>query len=106
MSRIFADLVIWHGAFPFPPSTIPTRLPMKTRGIENAIRRLQGARKMQSPFLIAKAEEEARHILTQSRAWLARAPVQDERHALVAEAARELAAVIGGPGGRKQMPEK
>lgn len=70
---------------------------MKTHGIENALRRLEGARKMQSPFLIARAEEEARRLLAQSRAWLARTPAeeQDGRHALVAEAASALEAAIG-----------
>ncbi|MDR0701184.1 MAG: hypothetical protein LBF61_02035 [Azoarcus sp.] len=70
---------------------------MKTRGIENARRRLEGARGMQSPFLIAKAEEEARHILAQARIWLARAPTaaRDERHACVEEAANALEAAIG-----------
>ncbi|MDR2032217.1 MAG: hypothetical protein LBP86_08220 [Azoarcus sp.] len=70
---------------------------MKTRGIENAIRRLEGARGMQSPFLTARAEEEARHILAQARAWLARptADAQDGRRAPVAKAADALEAAIG-----------
>jgi hypothetical protein len=72
---------------------------MKTRGIQNAINRLQGARKFGSATLLAQAEEEARHILVQARAWLARTPAPapgepDERYAPVAAAVCELAAVI------------
>lgn len=72
---------------------------MKTRGIQNAIRRLAGARGMRSPALIAQAESEAAHILTQARAWLARTPAPpegstDERWTPVAQATEELAAAI------------
>lgn len=45
---------------------------MKTRGIVNATRRLIGARKLGSNALTAKAEEEARHILTQALVWIER----------------------------------
>lgn len=47
---------------------------MKTRGIQNAINRLAGARRLGSPALTAQAEQEARHILSQAHAWLARTP--------------------------------
>ncbi|MDR3393746.1 MAG: hypothetical protein P4L70_01970 [Parasulfuritortus sp.] len=43
---------------------------MKTRGIENATRRLVGARKLGSATLLAQAEQEARHALTQAKAWM------------------------------------
>ena len=46
---------------------------MKSRGIVNATRRLVGARKLGSATLLGKAEEEARHALTQARAWIERA---------------------------------
>ena len=74
---------------------------MKTRGIRNAIGRLAGARKLGSPSLIARAEEEAEHILTQARAWLARTPApppgsEDERWTPVARAVEELAAALAG----------
>lgn len=45
---------------------------MKTRGIANAINRLNGARKFGSATLLAQAESEARHTLMQAKAWLAR----------------------------------
>jgi hypothetical protein len=73
---------------------------MKTNGLENAIRRLEGARKLQSPFLIARAEEEARHLLTQTRTWLTRAaPAKegDERHKPIADAADALEAALAHP---------
>lgn len=46
---------------------------MKTRGVQNATNRLRGARKLGSPTLLAQAETEAQHALTQARAWLERA---------------------------------
>lgn len=45
---------------------------MKTRGIVNATRRLQGARRLGSSTLLEKAEAEAQHALTQAKAWIAR----------------------------------
>jgi len=52
---------------------------MKSRGIVNATRRLIGARKLGSATLLGKAEEEARHSLTQARAWIGRAnPIDEE----------------------------
>jgi hypothetical protein len=52
---------------------------MKSRGIVNvlcplpsALCRLLGARKLGSATLLGKAEEEARHALTQASAWLGR----------------------------------
>ncbi len=68
---------------------------MKTRGIQNAINRLAGARKLGSATLMDKAEEEGRHILTQARAWMARTPApppgeKDERYTPVALAVDEL----------------
>jgi hypothetical protein len=74
---------------------------MKTRGIRNAINRLDGARRMDSAHLIRQAEEEARHILTQAKAWLARTPAPptgetDARYTPVAAAVEELERAIGG----------
>lgn len=54
---------------------------MKTRGIQNAINRLGGARRLGSPSLMAQAEREASHILTQAHAWLARTPAPPEGEA-------------------------
>lgn len=45
---------------------------MKTRGLQNAINRLKGARKFGSITLLTQAEGEAQHALTQARAWLKR----------------------------------
>lgn len=72
---------------------------MKTRGIQNAINRLDGARRLGSPSLMQKAEEEGQHILTQARAWLARTPApppgeRDARYTPVAEAVAALAAAL------------
>ncbi|WP_297468746.1 hypothetical protein [Acidithiobacillus sp.] len=50
---------------------------MKTRGVQNAINRLKGARQLGSPTLLAQAETEAQHALTQARAWLERAANPD-----------------------------
>ena len=41
-------------------------------------RRLLGARKLGSAALLGKAEEEARHALTQARAWLGRSDPGEE----------------------------
>lgn len=79
---------------------------MKTRGIENATRRLVGARKLGSARLLAQAEEEAGHALVQARAWLGRAAegraaedlAADENYAAVAAATAELARVIDSAG--------
>lgn len=74
---------------------------MKTRGIQNAINRLAGARKLGSPALTAQAEQEARHILHQARAWLARTPPptegSDDRRAPVALAVEALHQALGNP---------
>lgn len=68
---------------------------MKTRGIVNATQRLAGAQRLGSPTLMRKAEEEARHTLTQAKAWLERTPApppgeSDERYTPVAEAVAVL----------------
>jgi hypothetical protein len=73
---------------------------MKTRGIVNAINRLVGARKFGSAHLTRQAEEEARHILTQAKAWLSRTPAPppgetDERYTPVAKAVEALEKAIG-----------
>lgn len=72
---------------------------MKTRGIQNAINRLTGARRLGSPSLLAQAEQEARHTLTQARAWMERrAPPPsgeaDEQYAAVALAVDALAEAL------------
>jgi hypothetical protein len=78
---------------------------MKTRGIQNAINRLAGARKMDSAYLIRQAEEEARHTLLKAREWLARTPAPppgetDERYTPVALAVGVLEqALKKAPGG-------
>lgn len=51
---------------------------MKTKGVQNAINRLRGARRLGSTTLMAQAEAEAQHALTQGRAWLARADAMHE----------------------------
>lgn len=71
---------------------------MKTRGIENATRRLAGARKLGSKTLLAQAEQEADHALTQARAWMERAAegksadalAGDENYAAIASATQKL----------------
>jgi len=68
---------------------------MKTRGIKNATGRLHGARRFGSATLLAQAEAEARHILTQAKSWLAKtAPPpegeEDERYTPVELAVQEL----------------
>lgn len=68
---------------------------MKTRGIQNAINRLAGARRLGSASLMRTAEAEARHILTQAQAWMTRTPAppageSDERYTPVALAVAEL----------------
>lgn len=71
---------------------------MKSRGIVNATRRLLGALKLGRDTLLGKAEEEARHALTQARAWLGRSDPGEEaaqrNYQTVAEAAEELARVL------------
>lgn len=72
---------------------------MKSRGIQNAINRLAGARKLGSPSLLAQAEQEAQHILVQARAWLARTPAPapgevDERYTPIALAVDKLAQAL------------
>ncbi|TCJ18704.1 hypothetical protein EZJ19_01775 [Parasulfuritortus cantonensis] len=79
---------------------------MKTRGIENATRRLLGARKLGSASLLAQAEQEAGHALVQARAWLDRAAegragedlAADANYAAIAAATEELARVIAPAG--------
>jgi hypothetical protein len=53
---------------------------MKTRGIKNATGRLHGARRFGSATLLAQAEAEARHILTQAKTWLAKTSRPPEDH--------------------------
>ncbi|HTH39594.1 MAG TPA: hypothetical protein VL968_02315 [Rhodocyclaceae bacterium] len=74
---------------------------MKTRGIQNAINRLKGARKFGSVVLLIKAEEEANHALTQARAWMQRAAAnaaasgtENENFAAISEMALELEQTI------------
>lgn len=71
---------------------------MKSRGIVHATCRLRGARKLGSATLLGKAEREARHALTQARAWLGRSDPGEEEaqrnYQTVAEAAEELARVL------------
>lgn len=59
---------------------------MKTRGIENATRRLAGARKLGSATLLAQAEQEAQQALGQARAWLERAAAGRSAEDLAADA--------------------
>ncbi|MDD2770113.1 MAG: hypothetical protein PHT19_15410 [Methylococcus sp.] len=68
---------------------------MKTKGIQNAINRLAGARRLGSASLLLQAEQEAEHILAKAREWLARSQVlppdqPDERYTPVALAVEEL----------------
>jgi hypothetical protein len=68
---------------------------MKTRGIKNAIGRLHGARRLGSATLLTQAEEEAHHILTQAKSWLARTPSpqagsEHDQYTPVALAVQEL----------------
>jgi len=75
---------------------------MKTRGIENATRRLVGARKLGSSTLLAQADQEARHALAQARAWMERAGegrrtddlAADENYAAIAAATQTLETMI------------
>lgn len=74
---------------------------MKTRGIQNAINRLKGARKFGSVVLLIKAEEEANHALTQARAWMRRAAenaevsgAENENFAAISEMVLELEQTI------------
>jgi hypothetical protein len=68
---------------------------MKTRGIVNAINRLNGARKFGSATLLAQAENEAQHTLTQAKIWLDRSESSTsgsnrENHEEINRAAQEL----------------
>lgn len=65
---------------------------MKARGIQNAINRLKGARRLGSAFLLAQAEQEALHSLTQAKAWLGRTSSEgrDENYTAIESAAGEL----------------
>lgn len=56
---------------------------MSPRGLQNARRRLEGARRLGSAYLIQQAEEEGRHALAQARTWLA--PRQGAAPALTAD---------------------
>lgn len=74
---------------------------MSPRGLQNARRRLEGARRLGSTYLTHQAEEEGRHALEQARAWLAprqgTAPAINADGALVqamAQAAEGLAALL------------
>lgn len=74
---------------------------MKTRGLQNAINRLRGARKFGSATLLAQAEREARQTLEQGRAWMERAGLgdaatADERHGDVVKAVLELEVTLFG----------
>lgn len=78
---------------PEGPSWFPPFL-----GHRRPTRRLLGARKLGSATLLGKAEREARHALTQARAWLGRSDPGEEEaqrnYLTVAEAAEELARVL------------
>jgi hypothetical protein len=52
---------------------------MKTRGIENSIKRLGGARRMGSATLTALVESEARQVLQHAKEWLLRAETTPPR---------------------------
>jgi hypothetical protein len=74
---------------------------MKTRGLQNAINRLKGARKFGSMTLLAQAEREARQTLEQARVWMERAGLgdtstSDERHGEVVKAVLELEVTLFG----------
>ncbi|WP_244307038.1 hypothetical protein [Azotobacter salinestris] len=89
----------WHGAGIVPGASIRhEEYTMKSRGIVNATRRLVGARKLGSATLLGKAEEEARHALTQARAWIERANPRDEEaqqnFRTIVEAAGDLERVL------------
>lgn len=75
---------------------------MKTRGIQNAINRLIGAHRLGSPTLLAQAEREAIHALTQARAWMARSASAtgevDERHADIAAITLKLEQMLDKTG--------
>ena len=79
-ARPAAAAGFWHAAGIVPGVSIRhEEHAMKSRGIVNATRRLIGARKLGSVTLLGKAEEEARHALTQARAWIGRAnPIDEE----------------------------
>jgi len=77
---------------------------MKTRGIQNAINRLKGARRLGSSALLAQAEGGALHALAQANAnanaWLERSTAGSEgefseNHAAIAAAALDLERVLG-----------
>lgn len=73
---------------------------MKTRGLRNAIGRLNGARKFGSCTLLAQAEKEAEHTLTQARAWLIRTtpPLEsnnDDNYTSIELAVQELEQALG-----------
>jgi hypothetical protein len=68
---------------------------MNTRGIENAIGRLEGARRLNSPTLLRQAEDEARQSLSRARVWMQRARERvpqsaDDRFERISEAALRL----------------
>jgi len=74
---------------------------MKTRGLQNAINRLKGARKFGSVVLLIKAEEEANHTLVQAKAWMQRAMEnsetsgkENENYASISEMVLELEQTI------------
>ncbi len=67
---------------------------MKTKGIDNATRRLEGARQLGSALLLARAEEEARLILGQASAWLERSQARPELSASRAGDCQAMAAAI------------
>jgi hypothetical protein len=74
---------------------------MKTRGIQNAINRLAGARKMGSAYLINQAEDEARHTILKAKEWMTRTPAPaagetDDRYTPVALAGGELERALNG----------
>lgn len=69
---------------------------MKTRGVQNAINRLKGARKFGSQTLLAQAEAEAQYALTRAKLWLLQhaeanpAGAQSENYAAMCLAVDEL----------------
>lgn len=76
---------------------------MKTRGVQNAINRLKGARKFGSQTLLAQAEAEAQHALTRAKLWLLQhadanpAGAQSENYAAMSLAVDELEQTIAAP---------
>jgi hypothetical protein len=72
---------------------------MKTKGIQNAINRLAGARKLGSRTLMTQALQEAEHIHNRALEWLAHtsAPAageRDDRYTAVAEITAKLEAAL------------